>query len=91
MVPPVAGVNSPLREALSMKLAPLFGSLVAFVLASHAAAQPNPLVRPLPTGAASTEVLGALLRDLAFQPKALSPDVFQVTVERDRWPVHIMS
>jgi uncharacterized protein (TIGR03067 family) len=59
-------------------------------LAVPAAAQPDPFVRPLPPAAAGTEGLGRLLRDLGFAPKALSPDVFQVTVDRDRWPVHVM-
>jgi uncharacterized protein (TIGR03067 family) len=53
-------------------------------------AQPDPLVRPLPPTAAGTEALGKFLRDIGFEPKALSPDVFQVTVERERWPVHVM-
>jgi uncharacterized protein (TIGR03067 family) len=35
-------------------------------------------------------VLGRLIRELGYEPKALSPDVYQVTVERDRWPVHVM-
>jgi uncharacterized protein (TIGR03067 family) len=55
-----------------------------------ALAQPDPLVRPLPPAATGTETLGKFLRDLGFEPKSLSPDVFQVSVERDRWPVHVM-
>ena len=64
--------------------------LPLLVLALPAAAQPDPFVRPLPPAAAGTEGLGRLLHDLGFAPKALSPDVFQVTVERDRWPIHVM-
>jgi uncharacterized protein (TIGR03067 family) len=64
--------------------------LVLAVCAIPAAAQPDPLVRPLPPAAAGTETLGRFLRDLGYEPKALSPDVFQITVERERWPVHVM-
>ena len=64
--------------------------LVAALAAGPLAAQPDPLVRPLPPAAAGTETLGKFLRELGFEPKALSPDVYQVTVERDRWPVHVM-
>jgi hypothetical protein len=49
-------------------------------------AQPDPLTRPAPRA----DLLGKLLRDLGHEPKALSPDVFQITIERDRWPVHVM-
>lgn len=51
-----------------------------------APAQPDPLARP----AAGADLLGKLLRDLGHEPKALSPDVFQITIERERWPVHVM-
>src|SRR5262245_32978095 len=51
---------------------------------------PTPLVRPLPPAGAGTDTIGLFLRELGYEPKALSPDVFQVTVERDRWSVHIM-
>src|SRR5262249_12253278 len=37
-----------------------------------------------------SDVLGTLIHDLGYEPRPLSPDVYQVTVERDRWPVHIM-
>jgi Tir chaperone protein (CesT) family len=71
-----------------MKLsAPL---LALAVLTAPAAAQSDPLVRPLPPAAAGTEALGRFLHELGYAPKALSPDVYQVTVERDRWPVHVM-
>lgn len=60
------------------------------LLTAAAHGQPDPLVRPLPPAAAGTEVLGQYLRELGFDPKALSPDVYQVTLERDRWAVHIM-
>jgi uncharacterized protein (TIGR03067 family) len=65
-------------------------AVLVALLASPAAAQPDPFVRPLPPAAAGTETLGKYLRELGFEPKALSPDVYQVTVERDRWPVHVM-
>jgi uncharacterized protein (TIGR03067 family) len=73
-----------------MKFARLFGVIAASVFVGQAAAQPNPLVRPLPPAAVGTETLGKLLRELAYEPKALSPDVFQISVERDRWPVYVM-
>jgi uncharacterized protein (TIGR03067 family) len=90
MVSPVAGVLPPLPEAQAMKLAHFLVPVAVLVFATQAVAQPNPLIRTLPAGAASTETLGKLLRDLAFEPKALSPDVFQVSVVRDHWPVHVM-
>jgi len=52
-------------------------------------AQSDPL--PRPGAAAGTEALGTLLRELGLEPKPLSADVFQITVEQDRWPVHIMT
>ena len=67
-----------------------FAVLAGTLLASPAVAQPDPFVRPLPPAAAGTEVLGKFLRDIGFEPRALSPDVYQVTVERERWPVHVM-
>jgi uncharacterized protein (TIGR03067 family) len=73
-----------------MKLAARFSCLVLLSVAIPVTAQPDPFIRPLPPAAAGTEMLGKLLRDLAYEPKALSPDVFQITVEHDRWPVHIM-
>jgi hypothetical protein len=59
------------------------------ILSLPAYAQPDPFVRSVPA-AAGTEAAGRLLRELGYVPKALSPDVYQVTVERDRWPVHVM-
>ena len=73
-----------------MRLALVTAILAAFAAASPTPAQSEPLVRP-PTTAASTEALGKFLRELGYEPKALSPDVFQITVERDRWPVHVMT
>lgn len=71
-----------------MKLpAPL---LALALLTAPAGAQPEPFVRPLPPAGAGTEALGQFLHEIGYAPKALSPDVYQVTVERDRWPVHIM-
>jgi Tir chaperone protein (CesT) family len=64
--------------------------LTTAVLATAARAQPDPFVRPLPPAAAGTEALGRFLHEIGYAPKALSPDVYQVTVERDRWPVHVM-
>jgi uncharacterized protein (TIGR03067 family) len=55
-----------------------------------AVAQTEPFIRPLPTEAIGTDQLGKYLRSIGFEPKALSPDVYQVTVEKDRWAVHVM-
>lgn len=71
----------------------LAGALLISALAGpppRAAAQGDPFVRPLPPMAVGTEVLGRFLRDLGYDPKALSPDVYQVSVERDKWAVHVM-
>ena len=73
-----------------MRLALVTAILAAFAAASPTPAQTEPLVRP-PTTAASTEALGKFLRELGYEPKVLSPDVFQITVERERWPVHVMT
>jgi uncharacterized protein (TIGR03067 family) len=73
-----------------MKLMHPYTWLSLLSLAAPATAQTDPFVRPLPPAGAGTETLGRFLRDLAYEPKALSPDVFQITVERDRWPVHVM-
>ncbi|HVK07633.1 MAG TPA: TIGR03067 domain-containing protein [Gemmataceae bacterium] len=65
--------------------------LVTFAgVAPPAGAQGDPFVRPVPAAAVGTDVLGRFLRELGHDPRALSPDVYQVTVERDKWPVHIM-
>lgn len=90
MVPPISMRCSRPMGAIAMKMPALVCSLTLLISAGSAIAQPDPLVRPLPPAAAGTEVLGRFLRELAYEPKALSPDVFQITVERDRWPVHVM-
>jgi uncharacterized protein (TIGR03067 family) len=65
-------------------------SLLILVLSGlPALAQPDVTIRPTPA-APGTEALGRFLHELGFTPKALSPDVFQVTVDRERWAVHIM-
>ena len=68
----------------------LAAALAFALVAVPAAAQPDPFVRPLPPAAVGTDVLGRMLRELGYEPKPLSPDVLQVTVEQDRWPVHVM-
>jgi uncharacterized protein (TIGR03067 family) len=74
-----------------MRLALVTTILAAFAAASPTPAQPEPLVRPPSPAGASTEALGKFLRELGYEPKVLSPDVFQITVERERWPVHVMT
>jgi uncharacterized protein (TIGR03067 family) len=73
-----------------MRLAARLAPLAVVTILTPLAAQPNPLVRPLPPAGAGTDTIGLLLRELGYEPKALSPDVFQVTVERERWSVHVM-
>jgi uncharacterized protein (TIGR03067 family) len=75
-------------EARTMKLSAL-PVVATAILTLPAHAQPDPFARPLPA-AAGTEAVGRYLHDLGFAPKALSSDVYQVTVDRDRWPVHVM-
>src|SRR5262245_19777351 len=70
-----------------MRLASCSILLTALVAAIPASAQSDPSARPLP----GTETLGKFLRELGFEPKPLSAEVFQITVEEDHWPVHIMS
>ncbi len=62
----------------------------ALAVASGIQAQPDPFIRPLPPASAGTETLGRFLRELGYEPKALSPDVYQISVERDLWPVYVM-
>ena len=66
------------------------GLLATLFAPRPAAAQPDLLIRPLPPASAGTDTLGRLLRDLGHDPKALSPDILQITVEKDSWPVHLM-
>jgi uncharacterized protein (TIGR03067 family) len=65
---------------------PVCALVAILLLVVPAPAQPEPLARP-----AATDGLGKLLRDVGHPPKALSPDVFQITIERERWPVHVMA
>jgi uncharacterized protein (TIGR03067 family) len=71
----------------------VFGGLAAIVLTvtsgTHTVAQ-EPLFRALPQGALGTDGLGKLLREMGYDPKGLSPDVFQVTIDKERWAVHVM-
>lgn len=68
----------------------LLGFLVVLIGQQRASAQVEPIVRPVPTTGIGTADLGKMLRDIGYNPKSLSPDVFQVTVEREHWPVHVM-
>ena len=69
----------------------VLGAMLSLVcVANSAFAQPDPFVRPLPPAASGTEMLGRFLRELGYEPRALSPDVFQITVVRERWSVHVM-
>ncbi|WP_020473246.1 TIGR03067 domain-containing protein [Zavarzinella formosa] len=61
-----------------------------FGLPTACMAQSDPIIRPVPATGIGTETLGRYLRELDHIPKALSPDVFQITIERDHWPVHVM-
>ncbi|MEZ6142030.1 MAG: hypothetical protein R3B84_15805 [Zavarzinella sp.] len=59
-------------------------------LGSAPADEKLPLMRPIPSGAISTDILGKWLRELGYEPKVLSTQVFQVEIVRDRWPVYIL-
>ena len=61
-----------------------------FGLPAASLAQTDPIIRPVPVTGIGTEMLGRFLREMDHVPKPLSPDVFQITVERDHWPVHVM-
>lgn len=39
---------------------------------------------------ATSEQLGKLLKEMGYDPQALSDEVWQVSVDRDNWKVHIM-
>lgn len=36
------------------------------------------------------EVLAKALKEASYEPKTLTAEVFQITIEKERWPVHIM-
>ncbi|HJZ90716.1 MAG TPA: TIGR03067 domain-containing protein [Gemmataceae bacterium] len=72
-----------------MRLPARLAPIAVVTILSPLAAQ-GPPVRPLPPAGPGSDVLGTLIHDLGYEPRPLSPDVYQVTVERDRWPVHIM-
>jgi uncharacterized protein (TIGR03067 family) len=73
-----------------MRLPARLAPFAVVTILSPVAAQPSPLIRPLPPSGPGPDILGTLIRELGYEPRALSPDVYQVTLERDRWPVHIM-
>ncbi len=57
-------------------------------LVSHSFGQAtSPVFTPVTP---NPEVLGKALKDASYEPKALTAEVFQITVEKDRWPVHVM-
>jgi hypothetical protein len=45
---------------------------------------------PAADAPATSERLGKLLKEMGYSPQSLSDDVWQVSVERDNWKVHIM-
>jgi uncharacterized protein (TIGR03067 family) len=73
-----------------MKRLFVIGTLAVCLSYVPAPAQTEPFIRPIPNEAIGTEQLGKHLRSIGYEPKALSPDVFQVTVEKDKWSVHVM-
>ena len=79
-------------ESVVMRgLSVLFGGIILVLgLGSPVRAQSEPIIRPVPATGIGTEQLGKFLRDAGHEPKLLSPDVFQITVEKDHWPVHVM-
>jgi uncharacterized protein (TIGR03067 family) len=69
----------------------MFVVLLALPVGWFVFAQPNkmPPMPPL-NGAVDSENLGKQLKEAGFEPRSLSDDVFQVSVEHDAWKVHIM-
>jgi len=90
MVVAVSRVRLPSAELSIMQYRFILCLSFGLTLASGVHAQPDPFVRPLPPASAGTETLGKFLREIGYEPKALSPDVYQITVERELWPVHLM-
>ena len=51
--------------------------------------QPAPAPAPARESLTSAE-LGKLLKDMGYEPEALTPEVWQVAITRDGWKVHVM-
>lgn len=60
-------------------------ALIAVLLVGFAT---NPT--PAADKPANSEQIGKLLKEMGYDPQALSDDVWQVSVDRDNWKVHIM-
>jgi uncharacterized protein (TIGR03067 family) len=45
---------------------------------------------PPPTGTLTSARLGKLLKDLGYEPSELSAEVYQVSLDREGWKVHVM-
>lgn len=63
--------------------------LLALPVGWIAFAQPEKQIPPAPESFSSAK-LGTLLKEMGYEPKSLSPDVYQVSVDREGWKVHIM-
>jgi uncharacterized protein (TIGR03067 family) len=50
----------------------------------------RPITAAEPARPATSEQLGELLRGIGYQPKSLAPEIWQATVRRDGWDVHVM-
>lgn len=73
-------------------LSGLFGGMLLVASVENTVlAQTEPLIRPVPTTGIGTEILGNYLRDAGHSPVLLSTSVFQITIEKNHWPVHIMA
>ena len=63
----------------------MHNAIAALLLASLASNAAFAADKPV-----TSEQLGKLLKEMAFDPQPLSDDVWQVSVDRDNWKVHIM-
>jgi uncharacterized protein (TIGR03067 family) len=68
----------------------MFVVLLALPVGWFVFAQPSKIPPVPPSGAVDSENLGKRLKEAGFEPRSLSDDVFQISVERDSWKVHIM-
>jgi uncharacterized protein (TIGR03067 family) len=63
--------------------------LLALPVGWFAFGQPQKAELPA-TGSLNSEQIGRLLKDMGYDSQELTPDVFQVTVNREGWKVHVM-
>lgn len=69
---------------------PSLSALLAGLCLTWATGAQEPIFRSLPPGAIGTDSLGKMLRDLSYDARGLSPDVYQISIDKERWIVHVM-